>query len=112
MGFHKEKGKKLNCGRRRATETGCRLGKLDIHLLLEHCVGVQERKGNQSLPQTKAATPKMPLIFSMHMTKSQIIYAQLLCPCDKLLIGDEYKQAGTFCLVIYIVLLLASSPSL
>jgi len=54
----------------------------------------------------------MPLIFSMHMTKSQIIYAQLLCPCDKLLIGDEYKQAGTFCLVIYIVLLLASSPSL
>lgn len=66
-----EKGKKLNCGRRRATETGCSLSKLDIHLLLEDCVGVEEGKGNQSLPKTKASAPEMPLTFSMCMIKSQ-----------------------------------------
>lgn len=67
-----EKGKKLNFCKRRATETGCSLGKMDIHLLLEDCVGVEEGRGNQSLPEPKAPALKMPLTFSIYMIKSQM----------------------------------------
>lgn len=67
-----EKGKKLNFCKRRATKTGCGLGKLDIHLLLEDCVGVEEGRGNQSLPKPKAPALKMPLTFSICMIKSQM----------------------------------------
>lgn len=67
-----EKGKKLNFCKRRAAETGCSLGKLDIHLLLGGCVGVEEGRGNESLPEPKAPALKMPLTFSMYMIKSQI----------------------------------------
>lgn len=84
-----EKGKKLNCSRRRATETGCSLRKLDIRLLLEDCVGVEEGNGNQSLPKTKAVAPEMPLTFSMHMIKSQmniITYLRLLYVTKSLLL--------------------------
>lgn len=70
---------------------------------------MEEGRGNQSLPKTKAAAPKMPLIFAMHMIKSQMnitTYAQLLCPCDwKPVIEDECRQAGTFYLVRDLILL-------